>query len=382
MYLDNHASTHIDPEVNKVFQEVILDCSIGNPHSGDHVWGWNAARMIEESQETIANFLNALPGEVYFTSGATESNNWAIIGTGLAARRESNPKNEIIVSSIEHKCVLNSANFLKEFHDFKIIEAPVTSDGILDIPKFEKLINDKTLLVSVMAVNNEIGTVQPLKAVGKLCRKYDAVFHVDGAQGGYSNLDVIENNIDMLSLSGHKIYAPIGIGVLFVSDDLSPEPVSMMNGGEQQNGLRAGTLSPALCCSMAKAIEVLTRKKEGEKEHLKTLRSLFLLLLKDHNVEFEINGSMKERHPGNLNIQLKNIDTKTLITRLQPKLAVSTGSACNAGVVTSSYVLKALGLSQEERESSLRIGFGRFNNKEQIKSAVDCISATVKELIY
>ncbi len=380
MYFDNNASTPTDPEINKLFQQVNSNLEIGNPHSAEHQHGWNASRLIEESQEIVADFINALPEEVYFTSGATESNNWAIIGTGLAAQKAKSDRNEIIVSAIEHKCVLNAAHFLEEFHGFIVKEAPVTADGIVDLDALKNLISDKTLLVSIMAVNNEIGTVQPIKDVGQICRQNGSVFHVDGAQGAYSNIDIIENNIDMLSLSGHKIYAPKGIGVLFISEDLSPKPISLMHGGDQQNGMRAGTLSPALCRSMAMAFEILKENKDSEIGHLKSLRGQFLNGLKNKNIGFKVNGNIDHRHPGNLNIQILGVDAKTLITRLQPNAAISTGSACNAGMIKSSYVLEALGLSNDQIESSVRIGFGRFNGKDEVERALNQIIEIIQNV--
>jgi len=369
MYLDNNASTPVDPEIAIIFQDIMLNKNIGNPHSAEHRYGWRGADIINDSKNIIAKFINALPDEIYFTSGATESNNWALVGSGLAAQKSRCGKNEIIISSVEHKCILNSADFLREFHGFAIKEIPIGTDGRVNIRKLEELITDRTLLVSVMAVNNEIGAIQPIKEIGRLCRQHQIIFHVDGAQGAYTNLDVIENNIDMLSLSAHKIYAPIGIGTLFINEDMALKPISLMNGGGQQNGLRAGTLSPALCYSMAKAIEILQKRKRTEIQYLEHLRSQFLSVLESEHIDYAINGSMKYRHPGNLNIRIRGIDAGSLISQLQPDIAISTGSACNAGIIKYSYVLQALGLNASEIESSVRIGFGRFNTLEEIMEA-------------
>lgn len=380
MYFDNNASTPTDPEINKLFQRVNSNMKVGNPHSTEHQYGWNASRLIEESQEIIADFINALPEEVYFTSGATESNNWAIVGSGLAAQKSQSNRNEIIVSAIEHKCVLNAANFLEEFHGFIVKEAPVSDEGIVKIDELKNLINDKTLLVSIMAVNNEIGAEQPIKKIGRLCRENGSIFHVDGAQGAYSKIDIIENNIDMMSLSGHKIYAPKGIGVLFISEDLSSKPVSLMHGGNQQYGMRAGTLSPALCRSMAMAFEILAKNRDSEIEYLLSLRQYFLSLLEKKGIKFKVNGCMAKRHPGNLSIQIEGIDAKTLIMNLQPQIAISTGSACNAGEIKPSYVLKALGLEEIEIENSLRIGFGRFNTHDEVKKVTNKIFNKIQKI--
>jgi len=381
MYLDNNASTATDPEIVDVLHRVTSSTSVANPHSSEHAYGWRADDLIQESKEIVADFLNSLPEEIYFTSGATESNNLAIIGLAMSAHDKKVRRNEIIVSPTEHKCVLNSANFVTHiFNEFKIIEAPINKNGIVDIQKLERLISDKTLLVSIMAVNNEIGVIQPLKEIGTLCKKQGAIFHTDAAQGAYIDLDVVENNIDMLSLSGHKVYAPKGIGVLYVNDDISTRPSPIIYGGNQQNGLRSGTLSPALCISMAKALEKISKKRVDESVHLSKMREIFLQTLKGNNIDYVINGCMKNRHPGNLNIQITGIDSSTLITRLQPNLAISTGSACNSGAVQGSYVLKEIGLSTKAIESSIRIGFGRFNTMDESVRAAKMISDEINRL--
>lgn len=380
MYLDNNASTPCDPEIIDIFQSISLDLSVSNPHSTEHKYGWNAEEIIIQSQNTIADFINALPEEIIFTSGATESNNMAIIGSAMSARIKSINKNKIIVSAIEHKCILNSAQHVKNLFGFEIVEISVNDAGIVSLDELEKEIDDQTLIVSIMAVNNEIGTVQPIKKIGELCRKNKCIFHVDAAQAGYFNLDVISNNIDMLSLSGHKLYAPKGIGALYVSDGLIPKLTPIIHGGGQQGGIRAGTLSPALCASMAKAMNIISETKEVEFQKLKSIRNLFLRTLEKENISHSINGCMNDRHPGNLNIQLHDIDASALILRLQPNLAISTGSACNSGVIESSYVLKAIGLNDSQIESSIRIGFGRFNTIAEAEEAGKLIANEIMQM--
>tara|TARA_Y100000296_G_scaffold14735_1_gene17249 strand:+ start:684 stop:1862 length:1179 start_codon:yes stop_codon:yes gene_type:complete len=382
IYLDNNSSTCVDPDIFDIFQDITVSRGNSNPHSSEHAYGWEASEIIEESKLLMSDYLNATPNEIYFTSGATESNNWAVIGTALSARKKSNPRNEILVSSIEHKCILNSAFFTTElFKEFKIIEVPVNYDGQIDIDKLKELISDKTLLVSIMTVNNEVGTVQPIKDIGSICKQYGAIFHTDAAQAAYTSLDVIENNVDMLSLSGHKVYAPKGVGALFISDDIPLKPSPILFGGGQQDGMRAGTLSPALCMSMAKALQKTKLIREDEVKHLSSLRKVFLKGLDNANVSYILNGCMNARHPGNLNIQIPRVDASTLITRLQPKIAISTGSACNSGVIKGSYVLKAIGLTNEEVQSSVRICFGRFNTESESIHAAKIISHEVHTML-
>ncbi len=374
MYLDNHASTPCAPKIIELFQSISSNLSIGNPHSTEHRYGWDADKIITQAQTDIADFINALPEEIIFTSGATESNNLAIIGSSLSAHLKKSTRNKIVVSAIEHKCVLNAAQHAKDTLNLEIAELPVNHHGIIDLQILENLLDTETLIVSVMAVNNEIGTVQPLQKIGALCKKYGCIFHVDAAQGIYSNLDVVENHIDMLSLSGHKIYAPKGIGLLYINQDMQMQPTPIIHGGEQQYGMRAGTLSPALCACMAKAIKIISDCKNDEIANLQEMCAIFLATLKTNNVSFAINGSMEYRHPGNLNLQLHGIDAGVLITRLQPHLAISTGSACNAGVIKNSYVLNAIGLDSEAIESSVRIGFGRYNTKSEVVNSATMIA--------
>ncbi|MPS62979.1 cysteine desulfurase family protein [Acinetobacter sp.] len=381
LYFDNHATTHVDPEIFDIFQNIECDLRIGNPHSSEHENGWNADNIINQSLEIFSNLLNCICSELIFTSGATEANNLAIIGLSTKAYLNKLDKNKIIISAIEHASVRNSAYQVSKLFGFEIIEIPITKEGVINLDILKESIDGKTLLVTCMAVNNEIGTIQPIKEISKICRKYNTIFHIDAAQAGYLLLEEIIPYVDSLSLSGHKIYAPKGIGLLYINkySPLTPEPI--IHGGNQQNGMRSGTLSPALCLSFAKAYEKLCRIKELEINKLRSHSEYFYNLLAEKGIKFKIHGNTINRHPGNLNFSIDGIDARLLIMRLQPRVAISTGSACYSGQIESSHVLKALDLSSEEILSTLRIGLGRFNTSEQIFELVEILCEEVQKIM-
>lgn len=373
IYLDNHSTTQCDPQVIDIINNILLNTNIGNPHSTEHSFGWEAEQIIKDSSEVVSDFLNSLPTEIYFTSGATESNNIAILGT-IKNSIKKTKKRKIIVSEIEHKCVIESSIEASRLYGFNVQFLPTIASGIINIEKLEKMIDKDTLLVSIMHTNNEIGTIQPINEIGKICKDKGAIFHVDASQGFYSNIDVIENNIDLLSMSGHKFYAPVGVGILFVNETLSIKPLSVYMGGSQQMGMRSGTISVALIAGFCEALKILISNKNDEINHLLLQKNIFIEQLKNNSIKYKINGSITNRHPGNLNIQLIGQDAKELLLKLQPKVALSTGSACNTGFIEDSYVLKSIGLIKKEIDQSIRIGFGRFNNYNEIRMAVKLIS--------
>ena len=381
IYLDNNATTPCDPEIIEMINRSLSDISIANP-SSNHAFGWKANDIYELAKENIATIYNALPDDVIFTSGASEANNQAITGTIQSAILCNNPRRRILISAIEHKCILNSAKFNSELFNYEYGLIPVDEDGIIDLNALNELLSDDILLVSVMAVNNEIGTVQPISEIGKLCRQYGAIFHVDAAQAGYEHIDIIENNIDLLSLSGHKIYGPIGIGVLIIDSMLELKPVPLIHGGLQQSGGRSGTISPYLCEAMSLAAIKLANVRDKESIYLKSLRDRLIKILEKHQVNFIINGSMKYRHPGNLNISFLGYPNDLIVQKLQPDIAVSTGSACNAGVIQNSYVLQALGLSDERISSAIRICFGRFNTEDDVVIFTDRLIKVLESISY
>lgn len=375
IYLDYQASTPLD---NRVLKEMLpyMTTEFGNPHSSEHAFGWKANNAVEKAKESISSFIDALSDEIIFTSGATEANNLAIVGIGYTALDKSE-KRTILVSSIEHKCILGAARFLERF-GFNVKKIPILADGKIDLNSFTQLLNDDVLLVSVMATNNEIGVNQDLSVIGNLCKQHGAVFHVDAAQGGYANINVIENNIDLMSLSAHKIYGPKGIGVLYINQSLDIKPLPIIHGGGQQDGYRSGTLPVYLVVGMAKAINLMSELKDKEKQRIITLRNKMLDGLKNIVPELKVNGTMKDRHPGNINIMLPNKDARQLILSVQPYLAFSTGSACTSGIQEPSHVLKAIGLSTTEAEQSFRMTVGRFTSENEITKALQILSEKLK----
>lgn len=368
IYLDYQASTPIDSYVlNKM--KPYMENHFGNPHSLEHSFGWDANKAVELAREQVASFINALDSEIVFTSGATESNNQAIIGLAFAAikNKEYQNKRTIIVSAIEHKCILGAARFLEDF-GFTIKKAPVDKDGVIKIDKLEQLINNETLLVSIMATNNEIGVNQPLKSIGELCKEKDALFHVDAAQGGYLDLDVVDLNIDFMSLSAHKIYGPKGVGCLYINQNANIKPKAILHGGGQQGGYRSGTIPVFLAVGMGESCNLMIKLREQELKKLKRLRNELINGLEKLIPNITINGSISDRHPGNLNILFpNNFNVRQMLFSLQPHVAISTGSACISGIDEPSHVLKAIGLSTQEAESSCRITVGRLTKLEDIE---------------
>lgn len=370
IYLDYQSSTPLDA---RVLDQMLpyMTSEFGNPHSSEHSYGWRANDAIEKAKSIVADYIDALDDEIIFTSGATESNNLAIIGMGYTALDKSK-RRTILVSSIEHKCVLGASRFLGRF-GFTIKKIPVKKDGIIDFEAFNELLTDDVLLVSTMATNNEIGVNQPLQKIGALCKEKGAIFHVDAAQGAYANIDVVENNVDMMSLSGHKVYGPKGIGALYINQNSELKPTPIIQGGGQQSGYRSGTMATFLVVGMGAAFELMKTLKADEIEYLKSLREKLLTGLQNKIPDLKINGSMEFRHPGNLNLLLPNRDARDMILCLQPKIAFSTGSACTSGIQEPSHVLKAIGLSTEEAERSFRITVGRFTNADDINTAIKLI---------
>lgn len=371
IYLDYQASTPLSDKAREAMSKA-EDTAYANPHA-EHALGWKAAEIVDNAAYDISKFINSLESEIVFTSGATEANNLAIIGAGISAHKKTS-RRKIIISAIEHKCVLGACKFLEDNFNYEIIIVPVGKDGTVNVNKFNTLIDNDVFMASVMAVNNEIGSNQPINEIGKICQESGIIFHVDAAQALYKKIDVIEDSIDLLSLSSHKMYGPKGVGALFISQQISIEPSPLFQGGGQQNGYRSGTIPTQLVAGFAAAVNELVQKREEEEEGLLDLRNYAWRKIKEKHPNTHINGSLKNRHPGNLNIALPNIDAKALIGSLQPEVLISAGSACTSGETKASHVLKAIGLSTDEAESSIRISLGRMTTKEGIDRAVDSIS--------
>lgn len=372
--MDYQATTPIDPIVcEEIFK--VMRCEYGNPHSRNHIYGWEAEKRIEKARESIANMINCQSDEIIFTSGATESNNLAIKGL---FEFYGNEKNHIIVSRIEHKCLLETCKYL-ETKGAKVTYINPNNDGIIEVNDIKNSITDKTLVISLMGVNNEIGTIQNIKEIGNLCRSKGIFFHTDCAQAfGKINLDVKEMCIDLMSISGHKIYGPKGIGALFVGKNPRIRLKPIIHGGGQERGMRGGTLPTALIHGFGIATEICKEKMQSESVRLKELSEYMIEeLLKIPNTK--LNGHKTKRWQGNVNISFEFIEGESLMMSMKD-LAVSSGSACTSSSLEPSYVLKSIGLKDELAHSSIRFGIGRFTTKKEIDYAIEVTKKAVYKL--
>ena len=375
VYLDYQATTPTDPRVVEAMAPFFGD-KFGNPHSRNHFYGWEAADAVEKARRQIADLIGAEEREIVFTSGATESNNLAIKGM---ARFHKENKNHIVTVATEHKCVLEACAAL-EREGFGVTVLPVAADGLIDLDQLQGAVTDNTVLVSVMAVNNEIGVIQPVAEIGAICRHKGVFFHTDAAQAvGRIPLNVEAMTVDLMSLSGHKVYGPMGIGVLYVRRRPRVRLEAMIDGGGQERGLRSGTLPTPLCVGFGEAAAIAAREMEDEAPRLLDLRGRFLTAVVAAIPDTAVNGSMDSRIPGNLNLSFAGVQAEDLMAGLKD-LAISSGSACTSASVEPSYVLKALGLSDEMAYASVRIGFGRFTTTEEVDFAAATLTAEVERL--
>ena len=379
IYADYQATTPVDPRVVEQMSPYWRE-SFGNPHSSDHVVGWRAAEAVRESQTSVAGLIGADPDEIVFTSGATEANNLALFGL---ARRAPEGRRRILVSAIEHKCVLAAARALAERDGFIVEIIPVDDEGFIDFNALENMLDDNVLVVSVMAVNNEVGTIQDIPRISGMLAGSGILFHCDAAQAPTA-MDVSELaiNADLISLSGHKAYGPQGIGALYIRRDVQESVEPIIYGGGQQNGLRSGTVPVPLCAGMAAAVDIL-RTDEGAEERCRVAgqRDAFVGLLQDSGFPAVINGSTGGwRHPGNANLQFDGLIAQDILGSVQPWLAASTGAACTSGIPEPSHVLRAMGLNTEQAESSVRFSFGRFTTNEEIEEAAHLLIRTFNSL--
>ena len=374
VYLDCHATTQMDQRVLDAMSPYFLE-KFGNPHSDNHYFGWEAAEAVNIAREQIAQSIGASADEIVFTSGATEANNLALKGI---ARLYGKKKNHIVTCVTEHPCVLESMRSLVE-EGMRVTYLNVNQDGLIDISKLEQVITKDTLLVSVMAVQNEIGTIQPLSEIGEICHYNKVYFHSDGAQAlGRIPIDVKKMNIDMLSITGHKVYGPMGCGALYIGKIPKVKLMPLFSGGGQEKGIRSGTLPTPLCVGFGKACELATDLLAAETISIRKKRDLLLEKLTSELSGVHINGCIKHRVAGNLNLSIDEVDTGTLMASL-PDLAISTGSACSSNS-DSSYVLKEIGLSDAEIDSSLRIGLGRFSSDFEINYAGERLIEEVNKI--
>lgn len=380
VYMDYQASTPLDPRVFRAMLPFLEGPgATGNPHSADHAYGWEADSAIAAARASVATAIGADSDEIVFTSGATEANNLALLGAARAAGPE---RREIVVSAIEHKCVLAAGRALAD-DGYTLRTVPVSRDGKVDITALAAIIGPATAIVSVMAVNNETGVMQPVATVGALCRDAGALFHSDAAQAlAVQDINVDRWNVDFLSLSAHKSYGPKGIGALYVRRERRSRLRPIMFGGGQEEGLRPGTLPTPLCVGFGAACEVVLKERISEASRLRSLRDRLLERLIQSIPDLSVNGTLLERHPGNLNIRVPGLEAELLLAAARPKLAASTGSACTSGTTEPSHVLTAMGLSGDEASESIRLSLGRFTDEEQADVAASALADAAAELRY
>jgi cysteine desulfurase len=374
IYLDYQATTPMDPRVLDAMMPYFTE-KFGNPHSRSHAYGWEAEEAVEIAREHVAAVIGANPKEIVFTSGATESNNIALKGV-LEFNKEK--KNHLITVVTEHKCVLDSARHLQQ-EGFEVTYLPVQQNGLIDLEELKAAITDKTALVSVMAVNNEIGVIQPLAEIGKICRERGVYFHTDAAQAfGKIPLDVEAMNIDLMSISAHKIYGPKGIGALFVRRRPRVRLNALIHGGGQERGMRSGTLSPALVAGFGEAARIAKEEMSKDTAHVQMLHDKFMREI-GQIPDIFTNGDAVQRYPGNINLSFAYIEGESMIMAIKD-LAVSSGSACTSASLEPSYVLRALGVSEELAHTSIRFGIGRFTTEEEVDFAVKTVVGSIKKL--
>ncbi len=376
IYLDNHATTPVDPRVVEAMLP-FFNAQFGNAASRNHAFGWEAEKAAENGREQIARLIGATAKEIIFTSGATEADNLAIKGVAEMYREKGN---HIITMVIEHKAVLDTCKRLEKY-GYQVTYLPVSKEGLVDLDELRAAITDKTILVSLMYANNEIGVLQDIESIGKICKERGVLFHTDSTQAvGKIPFDVQKMNVDLASLSAHKMYGPKGIGALYVRRrnprvQLAP----IIDGGGHERGMRSGTLNVAGIVGFGKACEIATQEMPQEIERMRGLRDRLRANLESKLDEVYINGSMTRRLPNNLNMSFAYVEGESLLMGIND-VAVSSGSACTSATLEPSYVLKALGVGEDLAHTSIRFGIGRFNTDEEIDYVADRVAEVVSRL--
>ncbi len=376
IYMDYSATTPVDPRVaEKMMACLTPDGVFGNPASRSHQYGWDAEKLVEQARQSVADLVNANPKEIVWTSGATESDNLAIKG---AAHFYQKKGKHIITSKTEHKAVLDSCRQL-EREGFEITYMNPESNGLIDMGKLEAAMRDDTILVSIMHVNNEIGVVQDITAIGELTRSKKILFHVDAAQSaGKVPIDLEKMKVDLMSFSAHKIYGPKGIGALYVRRKPRVRIEAQMHGGGHERGMRSGTLATHQIVGMGEAFRIAGEEMQSENEKLQALRNRLWDGIRDME-EVYLNGDLEQRVAGNLNVSFNFVEGESLILSLRD-IAVSSGSACTSASLEPSYVLRAIGRDDELAHSSIRFTFGRFSTEEEVDMVVEKLRREVTRL--
>jgi cysteine desulfurase len=376
IYMDNHATTPMDPRVLEAMLP-FFTAKFGNAASRNHSFGWEAEQAVEQAREQIAKLIGATAKEIIFTSGATESNNLAIKGIAEMYRERGN---HIITQVTEHKAVLDTCKRLEKA-GYRVTYLPVKADGLVDIEDLKRAIDDKTILVTIMFANNEIGVIQPVAEIGRLCHERGVIFHTDGVQAvGKIPVDVNAMQIDALSLTAHKIYGPKGVGALYVRRRNPRVQISeQINGGGHERGMRSGTLNVPGIVGLGKACELAREEMESETKRLLAMRDHLKQKLESKLDYIHVNGTMEHRLPGNLNMSFVYVEGESLLMGIND-VAVSSGSACTSATLEPSYVLKALGLGDDVAHSSIRFGLGRFNTQAEVDYVADKVIDVVQKL--
>ena len=376
IYMDNHATTPMDPRVLEEMLPYFRE-KFGNAASRNHSFGWVAEEGVETARERVAKLIGAATKEIIFTSGGTESDNLAIKGVAEMYKEKGN---HIITAVTEHKAVLDSCKRLEKY-GYRVTYLPVQKDGLIDLEDLKHAMDDKTILVTIMAANNEIGVIQPIAEIGKLCHERGVIFHTDAAQAvGKMPIDVIKQNIDLASISAHKMYGPKGTGALYVRrKNPSVQISAIIDGGGHERGMRSGTLNVPGIVGLGKACAIATEEMPHESCRLAGLRNRLKDRIMSRLDECYINGSMEHRLPGNLNVSFGHVEGESLLMGIND-VAVSSGSACTSAMVEPSYVLKALGTGDDLAHSSIRFGIGRFNTDAEVDYVADRVVETVQRL--
>ena len=376
IYMDNHATTPVDPRVLEAMMPYLTNV-FGNSASRNHQFGWAAEEAVEKSREQIAKLIGATAKEIIFTSGATESNNLAIKGVAEMYREKGN---HIITAATEHKAVLDTCKRLEKY-GYKVTYLPVQKDGLVNLDELKAAMTDKTILVTIMFANNEIGVLQPIEQIGKLCRERGILFHTDATQAvGKVPVNVNAQNIDIMSLSGHKMYGPKGVGALYVRrKNPRVQLQALIDGGGHERGMRSGTLNVPGIVGLGKACELCGEEMANESKRLTAMRERLRQTIEKNLDEVYVNGNYQHRLPGNLNMSFLYVEGESLLMGIND-IAVSSGSACTSATLEPSYVLKALGLGDDLAHSSIRFGLGRFNTDAEVDYVAAKIVDVVKKL--
>ena len=378
VYADYQATTPVDPRVLEAMAPFWSE-TFGNPHSGDHVMGWHGAEAVENAATAVGALIGADGAEITFTSGATEANNLALLGL---ARRAPYGRDRILVGATEHKSVLAAAQAAADHEGLSVETIPVDGTGALRLDALRGMLDEHVLVVSVMAVNNEVGTVQNIPAIASLMSPLGVLLHCDAAQAPCAvDMGKLASIVDLLSLSGHKMYGPKGIGALYARHGMHDRIEPLIYGGGQQGGLRSGTVPVPLCVGMGVAVDIMRSDGEAERGRVGRLRDAFVDRVIESVPGVVLNGpASAQRHPGNANVRIDGLHAQDALAAMQPGLAAATGAACASGITEPSHVLVAMGFSEAEATSSARFSFGRFTTEQDIQDAVRLLEATVVHL--